>query len=181
MHYRKIYENHFGAIPVDEFGVTYDIHHIDGNRKNNDPSNLKAVSLEEHYEIHYEQGDYAACALILERLMADIQERKKLQSELSRQNCLKMVAEGRHPFSGGDIQRKSNAKRISEGTHNFTSELAKNRWTSGKHPLDGLIKRRTEEGTNHFCIRHTCEHCGKAVDGGNYRRWHGDKCKSKES
>lgn len=31
----------------------YHIHHLDGNRKNNDPENLICVSPELHYEIHY--------------------------------------------------------------------------------------------------------------------------------
>lgn len=39
--YRKIYENHFGPIPKDKDGRSYEIHHIDGNRKNNEISNLK--------------------------------------------------------------------------------------------------------------------------------------------
>lgn len=56
--YRKIYENHVGSIPKDESGRTYDIHHVDGNRENNDPINLIAVSILEHYDIHQTQGDH---------------------------------------------------------------------------------------------------------------------------
>lgn len=43
--YRKIYVNHFGPIPKDITGRSYEIHHIDGNHLNNDPNNLKAVSI----------------------------------------------------------------------------------------------------------------------------------------
>lgn len=50
--YRKIYESHYGPIPIDETGRTYEIHHIDGNSENNDISNLKCVSIQEHYNIH---------------------------------------------------------------------------------------------------------------------------------
>lgn len=28
-------------------------------------------------------------------------------------------------------------------------------------------------------IMYTCEHCGKSTNKGNYRRWHGDSCRSK--
>ena len=55
--YRKIYESHNGPIPKEDNGRSYEIHHIDGNHFNNDPSNLKAVSIQEHYDIHYSQGD----------------------------------------------------------------------------------------------------------------------------
>jgi hypothetical protein len=66
--YRKIWEDHYGPIPKDENGVTYDIHHIDGNRKNNCISNLKAVSLLEHWQIHIDQSDYAAANRISDRM-----------------------------------------------------------------------------------------------------------------
>ena len=56
-HYRKIYQNHVGPIPKDETGRTYEIHHIDGDRENNDPNNLLCVSIKEHYDIHETQGD----------------------------------------------------------------------------------------------------------------------------
>ena len=55
MNYRKIWESHHGEIPKDEMGRTFDIHHIDGNRKNNSIENLLCVSLEDHYKIHLKQ------------------------------------------------------------------------------------------------------------------------------
>jgi hypothetical protein len=55
--HRKIYENHIGKIPIDETGRTYEIHHIDGNHSNNDPINLEAITIQEHYDIHFEQMD----------------------------------------------------------------------------------------------------------------------------
>lgn len=55
MNYRKIWEANNGTIPTDELGRSYEIHHIDGNRKNNHLSNLMCVSIEEHYNIHLNQ------------------------------------------------------------------------------------------------------------------------------
>ncbi len=66
--YRKIYEDHYGEIPKDELGRTYDIHHIDGNRSNNSIYNLKAVSLKEHWNIHIMQQEYDAANLIAKRM-----------------------------------------------------------------------------------------------------------------
>jgi hypothetical protein len=55
MNYRKIWEQTHGTIPKDENGRTYDIHHIDGNRKNNSVDNLICLSVEDHYKIHLKQ------------------------------------------------------------------------------------------------------------------------------
>jgi hypothetical protein len=55
MNYRKIWENYHGKIPFDSDGRVYDIHHIDGNRKNNDINNLICLSLEDHYKLHLQQ------------------------------------------------------------------------------------------------------------------------------
>lgn len=68
MNYRKLWEQHFGPIPVDKRGRSYEIHHIDGNRKNNSLENLKCLSIEEHLEIHRQQGDEIACHAISLRM-----------------------------------------------------------------------------------------------------------------
>lgn len=67
--YRQIYENHVGPIPKDHEGRTYEIHHIDGDRDNNTLSNLIAVSLQDHYNIHFAQGDFDACRLMKKQRM----------------------------------------------------------------------------------------------------------------
>ncbi len=47
--YRRIYEKHYGVkIPKD-----YDIHHIDEDRENNDPSNLLALPRQLHRKWHF--------------------------------------------------------------------------------------------------------------------------------
>lgn len=80
MNYRKIYEQYKGPIPKG-----FDIHHSDGNRNNNDISNLICVSIQEHYEIHKNQGDWGACRKILKRMSMTDQERSKLSSECAKQ------------------------------------------------------------------------------------------------
>lgn len=49
--YRKIYKEHYGEIPKG-----HHIHHIDFNAYNNDPSNLIALTPEEHAKIHNHDG-----------------------------------------------------------------------------------------------------------------------------
>ena len=51
--YRKIFEEYYGV----KIPKNYHIHHIDGDRNNNNPKNLKMLSPEEHFKIHLEQKD----------------------------------------------------------------------------------------------------------------------------
>jgi hypothetical protein len=62
--YRKLYGRYHQSSLLD--GV--DIHHIDGDHSNNDPKNLQAVTLEEHYNIHKSQDDFYACFMIAQRM-----------------------------------------------------------------------------------------------------------------
>jgi hypothetical protein len=77
--YRYLWRKHFGPIPKDDLGRSYEIHHIDGNRDNNDLSNLKCVSIQEHYDIHKRQGDWAACWSISKRLNLSARELNELR------------------------------------------------------------------------------------------------------
>jgi hypothetical protein len=76
--HRKIYETYIGPIPKDENGRSYEIHHIDGNHNNNNLSNLKCVSIREHYEIHKSQGDLKACLIMSERMKISPEEKSYL-------------------------------------------------------------------------------------------------------
>jgi hypothetical protein len=76
--YRKKWEKAYGAIPEDDLGRPYDIHHVDGNRRNNCLDNLQCLSIEEHYEIHKKlwedfgrRRDMAAMKFLLHRLGKD--------------------------------------------------------------------------------------------------------------
>lgn len=66
--YRKIWSQVYGEIPKDENGISYEIHHINGNKSDNRIENLVCVSIKEHFDIHYKKGDYKACALIAGRM-----------------------------------------------------------------------------------------------------------------
>jgi len=122
--YRKIYEQNYGPIPKDGQGRTFEIHHIDGNHNNNDPLNLVAVSIEDHYNIHYEQEDWAACLLMSDRMKISPEEK----SDLSRRTQLTLVLNGTHhwldpEFIERNISRQHNLMSI--GEHNFQREDVK--------------------------------------------------------
>jgi rubrerythrin len=168
--YRKIYEQHHGPIPKDEQGMSFDIHHIDGDRTNNDPSNLRAVSLQEHLDIHLAQGDWGAAQAIYMRMLSTPEQRSAVARELAlarvedgthnfldrdaaRDRQLKRVAAKTHHFLGGDLQHK----RLADGTHNFVcnnpvfdqiaagqNKLYDKQWQKDK------AKRTIEHGKHNF-------------------------------
>lgn len=169
--YRKIYEAHCGPIPKDSVGRTYDIHHIDGNRKNNDPTNLRAVTINEHYDIHYSQGDFSACMLLAPRIKLTGSE----ISELAKKNARKLVENGTHLFVGDsnpvyrqlkegthlfldkNWQKEKAARQIEAGTNvllggEIQRKANSDRINAGTHNFLGpdLNRRRVAAGTHHF-------------------------------
>ena len=158
--YRKIWESHFGPIPRDEDGRSYEIHHIDGNHDNYDITNLKLVSIQEHYDIHYDQGDWGACLLISERAKIPPEERSRLAKELQVERIRNgihafskradgsslstdMVKNGTHPFLGSQKAIDRNNKRLTEGNHN---------WQKDENGESDSSKR-VAEGTHHFVTK----------------------------
>lgn len=77
--HRNIWIKNYGSIEIDANNRSYEIHHIDGNNKNNSIDNLKKVSIEEHYNIHHSQGDYGACMLIAKRMKLPVDYIQNIQ------------------------------------------------------------------------------------------------------
>jgi len=203
--YRKIWEQNYGKIPVDEFGRSYEIHHIDGNNTNNDLNNLKCVTIQEHYDIHLEQGDYGACALIAKRMKLTPEELSKIASELSKKNWQK---EEYRVFQSNLLKTRwrenkeyaekivgilleSTKERIKNGTHAFVNpENRKN----NRKVLDAKMKELVAQGKHNFqskefallssnrakernVVKYTCPHCQKDGVGPVMKRHHFDNCK----
>jgi hypothetical protein len=158
--YRKIYEDHYGKIPKDVNGVSYDIHHIDGDYTNNDINNLIAISIKEHYKIHFQQGDWGAAWAISKRFNIDPKEKSRILTELNMKNA----AEGKHH---SQIMKRNN-------THPFQN----------KEFQQKMVQITIQRGNHSSQQCWMCERCGK---GGkhlvNYKRYHGENCgkKSKSS
>lgn len=128
VNYRKIYESYYGSIPIDSLGRTYEIHHIDGNHFNNEISNLKAVTILEHYEIHRSQGDYAAALAIARRMdqPPDSEQLSKIASESNKQR----LETGTHHWKTkqhSEMTRKRNLERVANGTHPTQQQTEKDR------------------------------------------------------
>ena len=157
--YRKIWIKHNGLIPKDEQGYSYEIHHIDGDRQNNTLDNLACVSIREHYDVHYIQGDWAACVRIGAKLKISSEELR----EISILNCA-----------------KTNARTLKNGTHNF---LGENNHVHAKvangtyHTLGPSHNLRLLANGRHASQKlKYCPHCLQTCDSANYSRYHGDNC-----
>jgi hypothetical protein len=152
--YRKIYEQHYGIIPKDSLGRTYEIHHIDGDSNNNDPSNLVALSIQEHYDVHYSQGDWIECVYIARYRL----NFTKLQlSELARKQALERVENGTNPFQKRPDGTSLASDRVKNGTHNLTkrsdgTSLASDMVAKGTHVCLNKGKRapRYDHRIHHF-------------------------------
>jgi hypothetical protein len=113
--YRKIYEHHYGSIPKEDNGRSYEIHHIDGNHTNNNPNNIIAVSLKEHYDIHYSQQDFGACFLLAQKMKLPYNQ----ISELNRLQNLKRIEKGTHNLMRREDGTSHASDRVQNGTHHF--------------------------------------------------------------
>ena len=158
MHYRKIYQNIFGEIPIDENGRSYEIHHIDGNRNNNSINNLICVSIEEHYKIHLEQGDFGAANLIADRIKSPslkITGFKKIHSNETKLKIKNTLL--------GTIRPDNVRKNISNGLKGRTLskshiENFKRRKNNTKKVIDevtGIIYNTVNEAANAVGLKRT--------------------------
>jgi hypothetical protein len=189
--YRKIWEDHYGPIPRDKNGRSYEIHHIDGDHSNCDISNLKLVTIQEHYDLHYAQGDWAACLRMSYRMNLTFDQISELSSRNQRERVAKgihnwqgpdhnkrLIKDGIHPFLDGEAARQRNLKRVANGTHNLLTDanpskiLAK----AGKHhfQLNNPAKAKSKEGTLPSQIKLSCIHCKKQCSLNNFNKRHGN-------
>lgn len=108
--HQRIWTEHYGPIPREQCGRSYEIHHKDGNHGNNDLANLQCVTIHEHFEIHLQQGDTQAAAAILRRLKRggqDVSDISRLAGYIAKE-----TKSGIHGLSAE--QRSTNARKGSE-------------------------------------------------------------------
>lgn len=154
VNYRKIYEDSFGAIPHDELGRRYDIHHIDGDDNNNDLSNLIAVTIEEHYKIHHSQSDWGACYFMAIRMNSDPEKisesARKYQLSLGENHPSKRE-ENRARWRGDGSPSKSEKNRQARREYQLS--------LGDKHSLRSDAYRKSQSskmsGKNNITFDHT--------------------------
>jgi hypothetical protein len=174
MKYRQVWENVYGEIPKDDDGRSYEIHHIDGNRKNNSIENLKCVSLKEHYEIHLLQGDFASAAFLKQKMGTPFIGWK--HSDKTIEKIRKHNIDNPRTYWLGkkrpDISLKQTGRVVSDETKQKQREIKLNNPTK-------YWEGKKREGFTINKIR-KCPHCGLEGNGGSMLQWHFDKCKLKK-
>lgn len=201
INYRKIYRDYHGTIPKDETGRSYEIHHVDGDKSNNDIDNLKALSLEEHYNVHLKQGDWGACYMIAKKMKLA----PSIISELALKTNQSRVDAGTHNFLGGEIQRTTQRRLAQEGNHmsQITSKNGTHKWNGDGNPTHSMLKNNSHpfqnseiqrknvralnskmltNGTHPFLCKTTCTNtwCGRDIQIANFKS-HKKACDKKGS
>ena len=105
--YVRIWEQHHRL----KLPENMEIHHIDGIHTNNDPTNLLAVTIEQHLDIHRKQNDYGACQAILMR-MNRTEEQKKEIAECASKHQKKLLRQKKHNFQIPKEERIKRSKEI---------------------------------------------------------------------
>ncbi len=133
--YRKICQEHYGYSIQQMNGM--DVHHIDGNRDNNHPSNLKLVTPEEHSKIH--KNDFVKWARIgsklgNESLRKRLIEKGQTNKEIAHQKKMAILRKnGLHRVPHSEETKKI----ISEKKKEFLKDKT-------KHPLWGKTTYEVE-------------------------------------
>lgn len=167
--YRKLYESVFGEIPKDSENRSYEIHHIDGNHNNNSIENLLCVSIEEHFNIHYLQGDFNAANLVATRFNREyIRGYKKPLSEETKTKLRKPKINKENYKKPKTEAHKQSIRLARIGTKRSDSTKLKMSIAKlGKTPSQNLIQT-------------VCPFCKKEGQQIAMKRWHFSSCKFKE-
>jgi len=170
--YRKIWSNYYGEIPKDKNGRTYDIHHKDGNKENNSIENLEALSITDHFLIHFNQGDIEACAAISLR-MDNINFKGYTLSEETKKKLSDCKLGDKNP-----MKKSENAKKVSKALtgRKIPKEVTEKRLKSRlgfKHSLSTINKMKKPKS------KIECPHCKKMGGISQMKRWHFNNCKQK--
>lgn len=167
-YHRLIYENHFGPIPKDEDGRSFEIHHVDGNHNNNSVDNLMCVSIKEHYQIHSEQGDLKACLIMAKRMKLSPAEKSRLA---------KLSNTGERNPSFGTIwitDGVNNKKIIPE--QEIPKGWRKGRTFTPKH--EAMFNKRDKSGSKNSRYNHSTYHFKNTTTGEEVKMTQHDFCTS---
>lgn len=202
---REVWKSYFGEIPLGRDGKRCDIHHVDGNKNNNDISNLKCVSVQEHYDIHYKQGDWEACRALGLRLNLTSEELKELYNKIAETQrgkkkdpfpkvtckyCSKLIST--NTIKMHELQCKNNPERVfipnvknSERYAGIKRAPYKegikkpnvSKALTGRNIPEEVKEKIKATLTGKKYEKLKCPYCGKVGGLNVIKRWHFDNCK----
>lgn len=148
--HRLIWSTHYGEIPKDDKGVSYHVHHVDGDRYNNCIENLIAISQLDHFWIHFNQGDYRASFMLMMKLKRQIplHIREKVREFIKRIPIVKFE-DPRFP----DFPYSSSEKYEEEYDLAYK---ARQRYKKSKYHIDRMFPKLTS------CQVGVCKRCDKS-------------------
>jgi len=147
--YQKIWTESYGKIPKDENGNSFEIHHIDGNRQNNNLKNLICLSIKDHYKIHWQQKDYYACLLISKRMNMSENEKQKLKDKIIESNKTRIISENLKKKMSEGMKKAKTGWIPSKETRKIWSEQRKGKEPGNKgkkYKLENYPKNRKSRG-----------------------------------
>lgn len=162
MNYRKLYENFYGEIPKDSFGRTFDIHHIDGNRKNNSIDNLVCLSIEDHYKVHLKQFEETKSEKEFRSLVFLSKRLNKSASQLTGWTVSQEVREKIRETLSGRKRPEYVGKKVSEKMKGY-------KWTESQiesriNGLKNFYRENDRESRTEWRKNISKSHKGKKLD-----------------
>lgn len=135
--YRKIYEEHHEI----KIPKGYHIHHIDGDRNNNNPSNLEMLTPDEHAQKHgylnnWIMAQERAQNMAIEKLKTP-EMRQKMSESMKNSDVHKKAIQNR---SNNDAWRKN----VSEAAKTTAKNRTNDPWNKGKKGLQ-IVSEETRK------------------------------------
>jgi hypothetical protein len=165
--HRWVWKKHNGEIPVDENNQTYEIHHIDRNKKNNSIENLLCLSKREHAQLHFEAGEFAAAYSILKRTKGIIKDFTGWKhSEETKQKISMSISGDKNPMFGRTREdRKGNGywKGKKQPEELVAKRVAKNTGQKRPKQSEAMMGRNVGELNPMFGIKGKDHHRSKPV------------------
>lgn len=188
--HRKVWEKFNGPIPLDEFGRSYHIHHIDGNPCNNELPNLLCLSPNDHFELHRTQGDFGAAFLLMNNHLSlsaeersDIiskanSERWKNYSENERKSIINKNRNSNKTTWSSTVLRRETGLKVHQSYSDKTKEQKEQEALIKSSSIKSAWKSSSFDAQReHMSSKVVCPHCGKEGQKAAMSRYHFDRCK----
>lgn len=135
------------------------------------------------HDINWQQNHKAALDRINGDEAVSVKRNKKIKEVTSSAEWKNNQLEGCRTKRANNPNWKSNIKKGFEKLKDDPNYIETRKKVAAKLTGNDDFRNSVKEGVKDRWLKEenltACPHCGKTVDNANYKRWHGDKCKSK--